>query len=605
MAAPFSKLDLILDTITDGVLVVNTQGVVLYANQAAEVLLARSPIIGQSLAIPLNPDKNSYQDINLIRPNGLAWAEMRSSPLEWDGQPGYVIALRDITERKHMELERQKFVSLAENSMEFIGMCDMNFNPFYINEAGMRLIGLDNMEQCIQTPIQEFFFPEDQRFILDEFFPRVEREGHADVEIRFRHFKTGAPIWMIYNVFFIKDSTGEPVGIATVSRDISERKQAEAALREADQRKDEFLAMLAHELRNPLAPISNAVQIMKRSSLDETRQAWCRNVIGRQVEHLVRLVDDLLDVSRISRGKIELKKEPLAVSAIVQRAVETSQPLIEARHHAFTVHLPPEPVYVEGDLVRLSQVVANLINNAAKYTDAGGCISLSVEPADDEIFIRVRDNGRGIDPSALPGLFQLFYQVDRTIDRAEGGLGIGLSLVKSLVTMHGGEVGAYSEGRGQGSEFVIRLPCLRESLVCPVFYQTDSKPDEGSLRILVVDDNRDAAQSLSLLLSSEGHEVLQAYDGYTALEVALAERPQVVLLDIGLPGMDGYAVARALRQHPALKMTHLIALSGYGRAMDREQARTAGFNGYLTKPVNFDELQSALTQPSFPDRIPG
>ncbi|MGJ0492071.1 PAS domain S-box protein, partial [Methylobacter sp.] len=325
MAAPFSKLDLILDTITDGVLVVNTQGVVLYANQAAEVLLARSPIIGQSLAIPLNPDKNSYQDINLIRPNGLAWAEMRSSPLEWDGQPGYVIALRDITERKHMELERQKFVSLAENSMEFIGMCDMNFNPFYINEAGMRLIGLDNMEQCIQTPIQEFFFPEDQRFILDEFFPRVEREGHADVEIRFRHFKTGAPIWMIYNVFFIKDSTGEPVGIATVSRDISERKQAEAALREADQRKDEFLAMLAHELRNPLAPISNAVQIMKRSSLDETRQAWCRNVIGRQVEHLVRLVDDLLDVSRISRGKIELKKEPLAVSAIVQRAVETSQ----------------------------------------------------------------------------------------------------------------------------------------------------------------------------------------------------------------------------------------------------------------------------------------
>ncbi|MGJ0492573.1 ATP-binding response regulator, partial [Methylobacter sp.] len=323
------------------------------------------------------------------------------------------------------------------------------------------------------------------------------------------------------------------------------------------------------------------------------------------VEHLVRLVDDLLDVSRISRGKIELKKEPLAVSAIVQRAVETSQPLIEARHHAFTVHLPPEPVYVEGDLVRLSQVVANLINNAAKYTDAGGCIRLSVEPADDKIFIRVRDNGRGIDPSALPGLFQLFYQVDRTIDRAEGGLGIGLSLVKSLVTMHGGEVWANSEGRGQGSEFVIRLPCLRESLVCPVSYPADSKPDEGSLRILVVDDNRDAAQSLSLLLSSEGHEVLQAYDGYTALEVALAERPQVVLLDIGLPGMDGYAVARALRQHPALKMTHLIALSGYGRAMDREQARTAGFNGYLTKPVNFDELQSALTQPSFPDRIPG
>jgi PAS domain S-box-containing protein len=604
MAAHSFKLDLILDTITDGVLVVNSQGVVLYANQAAETLLARSPIIGQSLAIPLNPDNDSYQDINLIRPDGLAWAEMRSSPLEWDGQPGYVIALRDITERKHMELERQKFVSLADNSMEFIGMFDMNFNPFYINEAGMRLIGLDSLEQCIRTPVQEFFFPEDQGYILEEFFPRVLREGHADVEIRFRHFKSGAPIWMIYNVFFIKDCNGEPVGIATVSRDISERKQAEAALLEADQRKDEFLAMLAHELRNPLAPISNAVQIMKRSGLDETRLTWCRDIIGRQVEHLVRLVDDLLDVSRISRNKIELKKEPLEVSAIVQRAVETSQPLIDARRHEFTVQLPPEQVYVEGDLVRLSQVVSNLLNNAAKYTDEGGRINLAVEPAGDEIFIRVRDNGRGIDPSALSGLFQLFYQVDRTIDRAEGGLGIGLALVKSLVAMHGGEVWTYSEGRGKGSEFVIRLPCLRTSTVTPASCQTGAKPDEGPLRILVVDDNRDAAQSLSMLLTSEGHAVRLAYDGYTALEVALAERPQIMLLDIGLPGMDGYAVARALRQDPALKRMQLIALSGYGRQGDHEQAKRAGFNGYLTKPVDFDELQGALTQPSFPDHIP-
>ncbi|WAK03232.1 hybrid sensor histidine kinase/response regulator [Methylobacter sp. YRD-M1] len=604
MAAHSSKLDLILDTITDGVLVVNSQGVVLYANQAAETLLARSPIVGQSLAIPLNPDKDSHQDINLIRPDGLAWAEMRSSPLEWDGQPGYVIALRDITERKHMELERQKFVSLADNSMEFIGMFDMNFAPFYINEAGMRLIGLDSLEQCIRTPVQEFFFPEDQHFIFDEFFPRVLRDGHADVEIRFRHFKSSAPIWMIYNVFFIKDSNGEPVGIATVSRDISERKQAEAALLEADQRKDEFLAMLAHELRNPLAPISNAVQIIKRSSLDETRLAWCRDIIGRQVEHLVRLVDDLLDVSRISRNKIELKKESLEISSIVQRAVETSQPLIDARRHEFSVHLPCEQIYVEGDLVRLSQVVSNLLNNAAKYTDEGGRIRLAVEPADDEIFIRVRDNGRGIDPSALSGLFQLFYQVDRTIDRAEGGLGIGLALVKSLVAMHGGEVWAYSEGRGKGSEFVIRLPCLRKSTVAPTSCHTGARPDEGSLRILVVDDNRDAAQSLSLLLTSEGHAVRLAYDGYTALEVALAERPQIVLLDIGLPGMDGYAVARALRQDPALKMMQLIALSGYGRQGDHEQARTAGFNGYLTKPVDFGELQGALTQPSFPNQVP-
>jgi PAS domain S-box-containing protein len=605
MATHLSKLDLILETITDGVLVVDSGGVVLYANQAAETLLARCPIVGQSLAIPVNPNKNSHQDINLIRPDGLAWAEMRSAPVEWDGQPGYVIALRDITERKHMELERQKFVSLADNSMEFISMCDMNFNSFYINEAGMRLIGLDSVEQCGRTPIEEFFFPEDQRFIINEFFPRVLRDGHADVEIRFRHFKTGAAIWMIYNVFFIKDSTGEPVGIATVSRDISERKQAEAAMREADRRKDEFLAMLAHELRNPLAPISNAVHIMKHFSLDKKRLAWCHDVIGRQVEHLVRLVDDLLDVSRISRGKIELKRELLEISTIVQRAVETSQPLMEAHRHEFSVHLPPEPVIVEGDLVRLSQVVSNLINNAAKYTDEEGCIRLTVERGDNEIFIRVRDNGRGIDPSALPGLFQLFYQVDRTIDRSEGGLGIGLALVKSLVTMHGGEVWAISEGRGKGSEFVVRLPCLPQAPDVPVLYQAGAKPTGSSFRILVVDDNRDAAQSLSLLLNTVGHAVSLAYDGHAALEAALAERPEVVLLDIGLPGMDGYTVARALRQHPGLEKTHLIALSGYGRQVDREQARKAGFNGYLTKPVDFDELQYALAEPSFPEQVPG
>jgi len=309
---------------------------------------------------------------------------------------------------------------------------------------------------------------------------------------------------------------------------------------------------------------------------------------------MVRLVDDLLDVSRINQGKIELKKERLEVATIVQRAVETSKPLLDARRHEFSAHLPPEPIIVEGDLVRLSQVVSNLINNAAKYTDEGGSIDLTIESTDRQVSIQVRDNGRGIDPSALSGLFRLFYQVDRTLDRAEGGLGIGLALVKNLVTMHGGEVWAQSEGLGKGSEFVIRLPCLRSSPAVPVPHPAEPKSAESLLRILVVDDNRDAAQSLSMLLTSEGHTAWLAYDGYEALEVALVEQPQVVLLDIGLPGMDGYAVARALRQHPELKTTHLIALSGYGRQEDREQAKTVGFNSYLVKPLNFSELQGAL-----------
>jgi len=390
------------------------------------------------------------------------------------------------------------------------------------------------------------------------------------------------------------DTKDQVRGFVAHVLDISERKRAADKLKEIDQRKDEFLAMLAHELRNPLAPISNAIHIMKLPNPDETQLAWCRDVIGRQVEHMVRLVDDLLDVSRISRGKIELKKETLEVSAIVRRAVETSQPLIDAHRHQFSLHLPSEPVYVKGDPVRLSQAVSNLLNNAAKYTDEGGCIELTVERADNDILFRVRDNGRGLDPSAQSGLFQLFYQVDRTIDRAEGGLGIGLALVKSLVAMHGGEVWAYSKGRGKGSEFVIRLPVLPLSTPVPALCQSSPKPAQGSLRILVVDDNHDAAQSLAMLLTSKGHRVWLAHDGYEALDVALAERPQVLLLDIGLPGMDGYAVARALRQHPELKTTHLVALSGYGRPEDREQAKTAGFNVYLVKPVNYDELQSAL-----------
>jgi PAS domain S-box-containing protein len=270
----------------------------------------------------------------------------------------------------------------------------------------------------------------------------------------------GRPSWVYATYSPDFDAKRQVRGFVVHVLDISEHKRAEEALREIDRRKDEFLAMLAHELRNPLAPISNATQILKHFSLDTTRQAWCHGVIERQVEHLVRLVDDLLDVSRISRGKVELKKEPLEISTIVQRAVETSQPLIEARHHHFTVELPPEPICVKGDLVRLSQVISNLLNNAAKYTDEGGCIWLTVESTGDDLLIRVRDNGRGIEPSVLSGLFELFYQVDCTLDRAEGGLGIGLALVKSLVMMHGGEVWAHSKGHGQGSEFVIRLPVM-------------------------------------------------------------------------------------------------------------------------------------------------
>lgn len=595
MSAYLSKLHLILDTITDGVLVVDNRGIVLYANQAAEILLARSPIIGQSLAIPIHPDKTTYQDINLIRPDGLAWAEMRSAPLEWDGQPGYVIALRDITERKQMELERQKFVSLADNSMEFVGMCDMNFIPFYINEAGMRLVGLDSLEQCIQTPVQKFFFPEDQRFIIDEFLPRALREGHADVEIRFRHFKTGAAIWMLYNVFIIKDSTGEPVGIATVSRDISARKLAKEALRKADQRKDEFLAMLAHELRNPLTSISNAAQVLDVLDSEESRLNWAKEIIKRQVLHLTHLVDDLLDVSRIACGKISLKKERLDLVEVVKSALETGRDLISAKRQHLNINLPEQPVPVEGDSVRLSQVLLNLLDNASKYSPEGSRIEVDVRQLGAEVDIQVRDNGSGISPELLSTIFDLFQQGMRTLDRSQGGLGIGLTLVKRLVELHDGQVTASSPGPGQGSTFSIRLPIVGEAAILPVPESPALSP-RASMRVLVVDDDSDVRESTALLLELNGYEVKMADSGEAAIKLIETFHPDVVLLDIGMPGEDGYQVAQRIRRLPNESGLLLIALSGYGQAKDLARSQEAGFNHHLVKPLNFTMLSDLLSE---------
>jgi len=593
MPTHFPKLNLILDTITDGVLVVDSQGVVLYANKAAEILLARSPIIGQSLAIPVSPGKNSYQDINLIRPNGLAWAEMRSSPMEWDGQPGYVIALRDITERKHMELERQKFVSLADNSMEFIGMFDMKFIPFYVNQAGMRLIGLDNLEQCIRTPVQELFFPEDQRFILDEFFPRVVREGHADVEIRFRHFKSGAAIWMIYNVFFIKDSTGEPVGFATVSRDISARKQAEAALREADQHKDEFLAMLAHELRNPLTPISNAAHILDMLKLEDPRLSWAKEIIKRQVMHLTHLVDDLLDVSRIARGKISLKKERLDLVEVIKSVLETARGPILAKQQHLDVRLPEQPILLKGDSVRLSQVFLNLLDNACKYSLENAQIEVDVQLHGPEVEIQVRDNGTGISAELLPTIFDLFQQGARTLDRSQGGLGIGLTLVKRLVELHGGQVTASSPGTGLGSTFSVRLPTIDEAAT---FTASETPSPNAGTRVLVVDDDPDVRESTALLLELNGYEVEMADSGEHAIPLIEVFHPDVVLLDIGMPGENGYQVAQRIRHMPNGGDLLLVALSGYGRAEELARSQEAGFDHHLVKPLNFTTLCDLLSE---------
>jgi PAS domain S-box-containing protein len=404
-------------------------------------------------------------------------------------------------------------------------------------------------------------------------------------------------------------------GVVLVFHNIEERRRLERELRQraeelarADRQKNEFLAMLAHELRNPLAPIDHALQVLRHghSEADNDERAadldWAVEIMSRQVRLMARLVDDLLDVSRITRGKIVLRRELVSPQAIVTHAVESVQPFITARRHELTVTLPPPepPVLLNVDPARLEQVLCNLLNNAAKYTSEGGRIALTAAVEGRTVAFRVSDNGIGIAPDVLPSVFELFRQADRSLDRAEGGLGIGLTLVRTLVALHSGTVEAHSAGIGLGSEFVVRLPLTAPSTnaaAAPKPRTPATAPvtaHDRRRRVLVVDDSTDSAESLARLLRRWGHEVHLAHDGPSALAAARSTAPEIVLLDIGLPGMDGYEVARQLRQDPERNGSVLVAVTGYGQAADRQQTRNAGFDQHLTKPVDPTLLRTLL-----------
>jgi PAS domain S-box-containing protein len=756
---------------------------------------------------------------------------------------------QEIAERDRTRADRNLYVALVKSSSEFIGMCDMNGVPFFINEAGMRLVGLDSLEQALAIPVKEFFFPEDQAFILDEFFPSVSNTGRGEIEIRFRHFKTGEAIWMIYNVFVLKDLNDHAVGLGTVSTNINERKRAEETLREnqidlnralavahmgswrldvrknklewsdenyqifgvakgtpltyesflaivhpsdrrfvdaawkaaltgkpydiehrllvggktkwvrelaeiefdqdgsvrggfgtaeditdiktvqealqqerfflrqvidavpstifvrdregrfllgnealaesygtsteslagltekhfnanadevahfqqndlevinsgtpkvfpevkvthadgsvhwyntvkiplfdgdqcnkvlvvatditerkrasealqeANRRKDEFLAMLAHELRNPLAPIKNAVHLLKKQKSADPKLERSLRIIDSQVTHLARLLDDLLDVARIMQGKIRLKTERFELNDMVMAAVGTSQPLIESRGQELTITQSLKTPWIKGDRARLGQVLANLLNNATKYTGEGGKIRLDVRQEGADAVIEVRDTGIGIAPGMLPKIFDLFTQADHSLAHAQGGLGVGLTLVRQLVEIHGGTVTAASDGIGRGSTFTVRLPALPMEAATPEPVPAEPALSPFKFRILVVDDYPAGAESLKMLFQEEGHEVETAESGMEALEKAQMLRPQIVLLDIGLPDLDGYEVARRLRELPQTRNALLIALTGYGQSKDIKLSQSAGFDHHLLKPVDFDKLLALLPSP--------
>lgn len=400
--------------------------------------------------------------------------------------------------------------------------------------------------------------------------------------------KDGSRVWMVFAGAALGDGT-----IVEYCIDVSDRKRAEDALREADRKKDDFIAMLAHELRNPLAPIRNGLQVIRLAAGDANTVSQVRSMMDRQLSHMVRLIDDLLDVSRISLNKMELRTERVLLSDVLASAVETARPLIEKSGHTLSISLPPAPIVLDADLTRLAQVFSNLLTNSAKYTNLGGSIRLTAERIGAELVVAISDNGIGIPPESISKIFDMFSQVDRSVERSAGGLGIGLALVKGLVEMHGGSVSAHSPGRGLGSTFTVKLPLTElEPLQKDGASQLENR--SPGRRVLVVDDNEDSATSMAMMLRLLGDEVRTAHDGLAAVAAAEDFLPHVIFMDLGMPRLNGLEATRRIRQRPWGEEIKIVAMTGWGQDGDRERTRAAGCDGHLVKPVNFAELEKAL-----------
>jgi PAS domain S-box-containing protein len=524
------------------------------------------------------------------RAGELVWVHARSAPRSLpDGGAVWEGVIMDVTSRKRAEealaRERELFHTIFDRIPVMLTVYDPDASVLRLNPAFERTVGWSAAEAA-NVSLMEACYPDPAHREKVRAFMDSCRDGWLDLSMRTRDGQDLDTSWAN-----VRLTDGTRVGIGL---DISDRKRAEDALRQADRRKDEFLATLAHELRNPLAPIRNGLHILRLAGNDGDVAELARTMMERQLDQMVHLVDDLLDLSRISRGKIELRKERVELAKVVQQAVETSRPAFEQAGHDLAITMPPGPVFVDADPTRLAQVVSNLLTNAAKYTEPRGKIHLTVERRDDQAVVSVRDTGVGIAPDMLPKVFDMFTQVGRTLERSQGGLGIGLSIVKRLVEMHGGTVEARSDGPGTGSEFIVRL----EAAPAP-----DTVPGaEGAVpliqgrRILVVDDNKDAATSLALMLDLMGNETQTAHDGLEALAAGATFRPDVILLDIGMPRLDGYATARRVRGEPWGRDVVLVALTGWGQPEDRRRSDEAGFDHHLVKPVEAAALARLLAE---------
>jgi PAS domain S-box-containing protein len=495
-----------------------------------------------------------------------------------------------------LEASEKLYRAIGESINYGVWVADADGRCIYLSNSFLRLLGL-TMQQAADDGWGSLLHPDDLADTLAAWKECARTGSMWYREHRFLGVDGNYHAILAQGVP-IRDETGRIERWAGINLDISRLKNTERALLEADRRKDEFLATLAHELRNPLAPIRNAVRILDADAADERQRKWGREVIARQVHRMSLLLDDLLDVSRITRGQLELKRDYVDLKAVVNVAVETARPLLDAKRHELSVSLPADNVKLDADPLRLSQVIGNLLTNAAKYTDAEGHISLTARLENAELVIAIGDDGIGLAPEVIPGLFTMFSQVNSAIDRAEGGLGIGLALVKGLVALHGGRVEARSEGLGRGSEFIVHLPHRVLAGAGAAHELVAADEDRAGMnrraRVLVVDDNRDAAESLALVLGFSGYDVVTAFSGSEALETAARVRPQAAVIDIGMPGMSGHEVVRLMRREAWGRHAALVALTGWGQEQDKQAARAAGFDEHLTKPVDPGELERVL-----------
>lgn len=608
-----------------GAAVLSTTGTVLFGNARVSEMLQcpLDQVRGKPLATWVSEEEHSalremlekaHQgavsgELRLARSDGTTVpVEVIVSPLPLDGGSTLCAILTDLTvQRQHEALlhaqhalraSEERFRAVFEQSSVGLAEIDLGSRRYVrVNAAFSAITGYTNAELAACAP-EDLLHPADRAEVGHHWYP--VRGGTIELRnARVRVLrKDGSEIPVDLSVGLLKQSNGSPPVALQSIVDLTQQEKAEAMLREADRRKDEFLATLAHELRNPLAPISSAVEILRRKAPPIPELQWSRDVIERQIKQMTRLVDELLDLSRVTRGQITLRREPVSLADVIRDAVETSAPLIQERGHHLDVVLPEQDAILHGDGTRLAQVFSNLLNNAAKYTDPGGRIELRATLRENAAVVLVRDNGIGIPATVLPRIFDMFTQVDRTLERSQSGLGIGLALARRLTELHRGRIEARSAGQGEGSEFVVNLPLADASEREGPDLRPHGTMEVVSRRILVIDDSRDSADTLAMMLALAGHSVRTAYDGANALQVGCAFNPEIVLLDLGMPKVDGHETCRRMRQQPWGAQSVIIALTGWGQPEDRRRTQDSGFDHHLVKPVDPYELTALLANPA-------